>query len=85
VKITLTDGAPLIDAHDLGPLLDLAPADVPEKMRNGAITSRFETGVDADAGLFRLTFYHAGTRLRLTCTAEGEVLTTTRTPVGKKP
>lgn len=83
MKITMTDGQPVIDAHDLGPLLGLAPAEVPAKMRSGDITSKFETGAEEDAGRFRLTFYHAGKRIRLTCAADGTVLSTTRTPVGK--
>lgn len=83
MKITMTDGQPVIDAHDLGPLLGLEPAMVPQKLRDGEITSRFETGVDEDKGRFRLTFYHAGKRIRLTCLEDGTVLSTTRIPVGK--
>ncbi len=83
MKVTMTDGQPVIDAHDLGPLLGLEPAQVPEKMRSGDITSKFETGVDDDEGRFRLTFYHDGKRIRLTCAADGTVLSTTRIPAGK--
>ncbi|WP_050519925.1 DUF6522 family protein [Pseudorhodobacter antarcticus] len=83
MKITMTNGQPTIDAHDLGPLLGLPPAAVPEKMRSGDITSRFEAGDGTDAGRFRLSFYHAGKRLRLTCAADGTVISTTHVPVGK--
>lgn len=83
MKVAMTDGQPIIDAHDLGPLLGLESAQVLDKMRSGEITSKFETGIDADAGLFRLTFYHDGKRIRLTCTSDGTVLSTTRIPVGK--
>ena len=85
MKITMTDGQPIIEATDLGPLLGLAPALVPEKMRSGEITSRFETGIDEDAGQYRLTFYHDDKRIRLTCAADGTVISTTRIPVGKQP
>ena len=85
MKINMTDGQPVIDAVDLGPLLGLKPALVPQLMRSGEITSRFETGVDADAGRFRLTFYYEGQRIRLTCSEDGTVLSTTRAPVGKQP
>ncbi|MCX7560184.1 DUF6522 family protein [Sulfitobacter sp. F26204] len=83
MMISMTEGQPVIDAHDLGPLLGLEPAQVPVKMRSGEITSRFETGAQEDAGRFRLTFYHNGTRLRLTCAQDGSVLSTSRAPVGK--
>ena len=85
MKISMTDGQPTIDAADLGPLLGIEPSLVPGKMRSGEITSRFETGVDEDAGQFRLTFYHDSKRIRLTCAADGNVLSTTRIPVGRKP
>ncbi|WP_299560386.1 DUF6522 family protein [uncultured Sulfitobacter sp.] len=83
MKIALENGRATVDADDLGPLLGIAPALVPEKMRSGEITSRFETGTQDDAGRFRLTFFHDRTRLRLTCSADGTVLSTTRVPVGR--
>lgn len=84
MKIDMTTDQPTIDAVDLGPLLGLAPADVPEKMRSGDITSRYEIGEGDDAGRFRLTFYHAGKRVRLTCDVDGTVLSSSRTSVGPR-
>lgn len=84
MKIVVVDGQTTIDAADLGPLLGLTPSEVPEKMRNGEITSKSETGVDADAGRMRLTFYYAAKRVRLTCTTDGTVLSTQRTPIGQQ-
>lgn len=83
MKIDLTSHQPTVDAEDLGPLLGLDPAEVPAKMRSGDITSRYETGEGEDAGRVRLTFYHDGKRVRLTCDSDGTVLSTTRTPVSK--
>ena len=83
MKITMINGQATIDAHDLGPLLGLPAASVPGKMRSGEITSRFETGMDEDAGRFRMTFYHNDKRIRLTCSEDGIVLSTIRTPIGK--
>ena len=77
VKIT-ADGA-VVDAHDLGPLLDLAPSEVPEKMRSGEITSRSEHGAGEDAGRIRLTFWYGGKRVRLTCDEAGNVIKTSKT------
>lgn len=72
-----------VPAEALGPLLGVAPADVPGLMRAGAITSRFERGEGEDAGRCRLTFWHAGRRVRLTCDAEGRILTTSRAPASR--
>jgi len=78
MKVTLTETGATIDAHDLGPLLGLAPADVPARMRAGEITSQSEEGIDEDAGRLRLTFWYQGQRVRIICDAEGNVLKTTR-------
>ncbi|WP_299784824.1 DUF6522 family protein [uncultured Marivita sp.] len=84
MKVEIDNGQPVIDAHDLGPLLGLDPAEVQDKMRAGQITSTYETGQDEDAGRFRLTFYHAGKRVRLTCDTDGTVLSTIRTDIGDR-
>jgi hypothetical protein len=48
-------------------------------MRAGEVTSRFEIGEgDDDDGKARLTFFHRGRRVRLTCSKDGNVLSTTR-------
>ena len=83
MKVTRSATGLVVDANDLGPLLGLAPADVPAKMRSGEITSQSETGVDADAGRTRLTFWYQNLRVRLVCDDDGNVLTTTRTPTGR--
>ena len=78
MKVTLTEDGATIDAHDLGPLLGLAPSQVPAKMRAGEITSQSEEGVDADEGRIRLTFWYADQRVRLICDTNGTVIKTTR-------
>lgn len=83
MKLNVTNGQITIDAADLGPLIGLDPAVIPRKMRNGEITSRSETGIDEDAGRMRLVFYYDQKRIRLTCTADGTVISTSTTPVGK--
>jgi len=74
----------MVDAHDLGPLLGLAPADVPDKMRSGEITSQSEAGIDQDAGNTRLTFWYSGIRVRLTCDSTGVVIKTSRTAASER-
>lgn len=85
MKIDLTQPNPTIDATDLAAVFDLDPAEVLQLMREGAITSRFETGVDEDAGSHRLTFWHGLRRVRFTCDASGEVVKTSRVKLEKKP
>ena len=68
----------MIDAEDLGPLLDLDPSQVPGLMREGQITSRFERGEGEDLGRFRVTFLHGRTTLRLIVSADGSVVQKSR-------
>ncbi|WP_445809068.1 DUF6522 family protein [Yoonia sp.] len=85
MKIRKTDHGLTVDAADLGHLLGIPAAEVPAKMRAGEITSQSETGVDADEGRIRLTFWYNGQRLRLVCDTEGNVLTTSRVPARRNP
>jgi hypothetical protein len=85
MKIQINDSQPTIDAKDLGALLGIDPSAVQEKMRQGDITSKYEVGQDEDAGRFRLTFYHAGKRVRLTCAIDGTVISTIKTDVRPRP
>lgn len=82
MKIEMNGDQPVIDARDLGKLLDLDPADVQAKMRAGDITSRYEIGEGDDAGRFRLTFLFGDRRVRLTCAEGGEVISTIRVKQG---
>lgn len=75
----------IIDAADLGPLLDLPPADIPALMRLGQITSLSEAGQGADAGRFRVTFRYGAVRLRFTLDADGNVLSRIRTTASAHP
>lgn len=72
--ISLTNGTFAVDAAYLAEAFGLDPARVPALMRENRITSRCETGQGADAGRFRLTFFHAGRALRLTVDADGRLL-----------
>jgi len=78
MKIDMTGDQPTINAVDLGQLLDLPTDEVQNLMRAGEITSRFETGQGDDKGKVRLTFFHRSRRVRLTCDADGTVLSTSR-------
>lgn len=83
MKVDMSSDQPTIDARDLGGLLDLPPDEVQTLMRAGKITSRFETGEGDDEGKVRLTFFHRGRSVRLTCSKDGTVLTTSRVTSGR--
>jgi len=78
MKIDMSGDQPTIGARDLGQLLEVPPDEVQNLMRAGEVTSRFEIGEGEDAGKVRLTFFHRGRRVRLTCSKDGNVLSTTR-------
>lgn len=74
MTIEFGDGGIVIEASLIGPLLHIEPADVPRLMREGAVTSLCETGIDDDAGAYRLSFFYRGRRVRLQVTEAGQVL-----------
>ena len=82
MKIEMKDGQPIVDAQNVADLFGLSAADVQAKMRAEEITTRFETGVDEDAGRMRLTFLYHTTKVCLTCSQDGTHLRTQRTTIG---
>ncbi|WP_347310983.1 DUF6522 family protein [Defluviimonas sp. SAOS-178_SWC] len=64
----------VVDATILSAAFGRPAPEIRASMRDGRITSRCETGSGADAGRWRLTFYHEGRALRLTVNAEGALL-----------
>lgn len=84
-RVTIGPDGVIVPATLLGPALGLPPADVPALLRAGAITSRLEQGQDADAGTYRLTFYHGARALRLIVDTAGHILKQTRFPVTPRP
>ncbi|MSU88827.1 hypothetical protein GE300_04220 [Rhodobacteraceae bacterium 2CG4] len=85
MKIEIDEGGVTVAADEIAPLLGLAPAEVRAKMRSGEITTMHEQGTGDDAGRFRVTFFYAGQRLRLTCAADGTVLSRVQNPVKPPP
>lgn len=74
MRIEMTEDGPVAPAAELGPLLGVAPADLPRLMREGVVTARHEEGIDEDAGRFRLSFRYLDRLVRLTCAADGTVI-----------
>ena len=72
--IRILEGTFEVDASLLARALDISPSSIPRLLRNGAITSRCERGVNDDEGRSRLTFFHGGRRVRIVVDEEGRVL-----------
>lgn len=71
----------VIDAALLAEAFGLSQDDIKAGMRTGDITSRCETGVDNDAGRWRLTFHWGDRACRFIVDEDGNILTTARFPV----
>jgi hypothetical protein len=72
--VTVTENGFEVDASVIASAFGLDETTVREKMRAGQITSLCETGMDADAGKFRLTFRHDARAFRLTVDNAGRII-----------
>ncbi len=73
-EIEFADNRAQIDAGVVARAFQISPEALKTQMREGTITSRFERGMDEDAGKVRLTFYSATRRVRITADDSGAVL-----------
>ncbi|GEM_PF-371142 len=71
----------VIDAALLAEAFGLPQSEIKARMRDGAITSRCEAGVDEDTGRWRLTFHHADRACRFIVDAAGNALTRATFPI----
>lgn len=85
IEIEIQSGAVQVEASLLGKGLSLEPSLVPELLRKGAITCRFERGIDEDEGSYRLSFFHDGRRLRIVFDLSGHVLQWSAIDFGDRP
>lgn len=80
MKVEIADDGVTVDAEALSRLFDnLDAKDVQDLMREGGITSMYEKGTDQDEGRFRVSFLYDGTLLRLICSEDGTVVSTSKT------
>lgn len=84
-EIEFRDAAIEIDAATIAEGLNLAPSEVQDLMRRGAITSLCERGSGDDAGRYRLTFFHGGRRLRLVVDEDGRLIQRSAIDFGDRP
>ncbi|WP_299844162.1 DUF6522 family protein [uncultured Paracoccus sp.] len=75
------DGRIIVEAAELAPLLGLDLAEFQSQMRSGQIATGTEEGQGEDAGRFRVTFTSSQWKLRLTCAADGTVISRIRTEI----
>lgn len=83
--VEISDGAFCVDGEMLGPMLDLQPADVPDLMREGAITSVCERGTGDHAGQYRLSFFYGSRRARISIDEAGRILRRSVIDFGTQP
>jgi hypothetical protein len=83
--LEFSDGAIAIDAAIVAHGLAIAPAALLQALREGAITSRCERGIDADAGRYRLTFFSRHRRFRVIVDAQGAILSRSSLNFGGMP
>ena len=72
--VSIQDGEFNIDAALIAADLCLDPAVILEGIRQRKITTLCERGIDAGAGHYRLTFFHAQRRLRLIVDKDGTII-----------
>ena len=85
MQVELDDKTISVDATILGELLEVLPSDVPALMREHAITSVCERGIDAHEGEFRLSFFYRNRRARLSFDGSGQVLRRSIIDFGDRP
>ena len=83
--IEFSEGAFVVDAAQLGELLDIPASRVPILMRERAITSVCERGVDDHEGEHRLSFFYRNRRARLSMDATGRIIRRSVIDFGDRP
>jgi Family of unknown function (DUF6522) len=84
-RIIIEKGSVEIDARLVAEALDLEASEFMMLVRSGHITSLCESGVGADEGHFRLTFFFRGKRLRLIVDRCGHQTRKTMIDFGDRP
>jgi hypothetical protein len=79
------DGAIQVDATIVAAGLGIEPTVVLERLREGAITSLCERGIDDDSGRYRLTFFSETRRFRLVVDERGAIVQRSAIDFGDMP
>lgn len=84
-RIEIADDAFIIGAELLGELLHVPAAQVPILLREGAIRSVCERGIEDNEGEFRLTFFYRSRRARLSADLTGQIIRGSVIDFGDRP
>jgi hypothetical protein len=84
-SLEFEDGAIQIDATIVAKGLGIPPTLLPQRMRQGQITSLCERGIDADSGRYRLTFFSVNGRFRLVVDESGAIVQRSTIDFGDLP
>ncbi len=83
--VEFDDDGPVVNAELIAELLNL-PADiVAEQIRQGAITTLCEAGIEEHEGGFRLNFFHRNRRAQAEVDSTGRVFNRTVIDFGDRP
>lgn len=74
-----------LDATVVAAGLKISPTDLLQRLRDGTVTTRCETGVGEDAGRLRLTFFSDNRRLQLVADHNGAIIQRRVLNFGEKP
>lgn len=83
--IEFDDEGPVVDAGLIGDLLGIQADQVPHHIRQGAITTLCEAGIDEHDGEFRLSFFHGNRRAQIEIDNQGQVSKRTVIDFGDRP
>ena len=84
-RIAFVDGHIEVPAELIAEGLGVSLSEVQKLMRAARITGRCESGIEDDAGRYRLTFFCGGRRFRLIIDGEGRVIRRTAVDFGDRP
>jgi len=83
--VEFEDGGIAVDAAIIADGLGLALPELRRQMQAGKIMSRFERGVDADRGRYRLTLFSEHRRFRLVVDDRGTIVQRSTLDFGSSP
>jgi hypothetical protein len=83
--VQFEDGVFEVDAAIIADGLGIALPQLRKQMQAGKITSRFERGVDADGGRYRLTLFSEHRRFRLVVDDRGAIVQRSTLNFGSSP
>ena len=85
IRVELDEDGPVVDAELIAGLLNGPANQVIRLIRQGAITTLSEKGIDEHEGGFRLRFFHRSRRAKIEVDRSGRVFNRTVIDFGDRP